>query len=294
MKDVESVFTRYEEVRPRLPHAVETGGTQEIGSLLDLIGDADAFVFDAFGVLNVGDTPIEGASERLDGLRAAGCQIRILTNAASYDRTGAVQKFKSLGMRVQPEEIITSRDATIRHLDDRRWGCIAANDDALDDVVRSAYRLTDDVRGYQQADGILFLSTADWSDRRQKLLEEALRSRARPVLIANAHLVAPRDDGFSLEPGFYGHALIDRGHDDVRFFGKPFPEVYTMIEDTLPGLPGERIVMCGDTLHTDILGATARGWTTALITRDGLFAGADTKEYCARSGIHPTVRMSRI
>ena len=31
--------------------------------------------------------------------------------------------------------------------------------------------------------------------------------------------------------------------------------------------------MCGDSLHTDILGAAAQGWKTVLVTKDGLFSG---------------------
>ena len=38
---------------------------------------------------------------------------------------------------------------------------------------------------------------------------------------------------FTLEPGHYGHLLVDKGIPDVRFFGKPFPEVYAMIEESL-------------------------------------------------------------
>ena len=294
MKDVESIFARYEAVRSRLPKAVRANSTQEIGSLLDAVNDIDAFVFDAFGVLNVGETPIEGAAERLEALRSEGCKIRILTNAASYDRAGAVQKFENLGMRVLPDEIVTSRDATIQHLSDGTWGCIAADADALSDIGGDACRLTDDPHEYDAVDGILFLSTANWNDDQQRILEQSLKTRPRPVLIANADLVAPRDDGFSLEPGYFGHALLDGGHRDVRFFGKPFPEVYSMVEATLSDIPRDRILMCGDTLHTDVLGAAARGWMTALITQDGLFAGADTSQYCERSGIHPTVRLSRI
>lgn len=40
---------------------------------MDIAHDVDAFVFDAFGVLNVGETPIPGAAARLDMLRAGVC-----------------------------------------------------------------------------------------------------------------------------------------------------------------------------------------------------------------------------
>jgi len=82
-------------------------------------------------VLNVGNTLIEGADERIQELRALGAHIRILTNAASYDHTGAVAKFKALGLAVKDEEIITSRQAAIAHLDKRNWGVIAAPEDSF-------------------------------------------------------------------------------------------------------------------------------------------------------------------
>ena len=113
-------------------------------------------------------------------------------------------------------------------------------------------------------------------------------------MIANADLAAPRESGLTLEPGFYGHQLVDRGVSDIRFFGKPFPEVYSIVEASLAGIQPERIVMCGDTLHTDILGAAARGWQTVLVTRDGIFTGLDAGPYCDRASLSPSWRLERI
>lgn len=118
----EQIFDRYEEIRPRLPQVTTQPDTVYINSLLDIADQVDAFVFDAFGVLNVGETLIPLADVRLDQLRARGCAIRILTNATSYDLSGAIAKFKQLGLRVEDDEIITSRQgqgplwAEARHL----------------------------------------------------------------------------------------------------------------------------------------------------------------------------------
>ncbi|MEB8385864.1 HAD hydrolase-like protein [Rhodobacteraceae bacterium KMM 6894] len=294
MFSTDQIFQRYQQVRARMPQAVTTAGMVDIGDLTQIADQADAFVFDAFGVLNVGETPIPGASDRLDQLRNLGCQIRILTNAASYDRAGAVAKFKRLGMQVLADEIITSRDATLNALTPGRWGVIAASGDTLSDLNVEVARLTDDASDYDAVDGFVFLSAAEWTSERQALLASSLAHHDRPVLIANADLAAPRDDGFSHEPGFFGHLLIDGGAGAVRFFGKPFAEVYDLTEATLPGIAPDRIVMCGDTLHTDIMGAAARGWRTVLVTQDGLFAGHDTESYCAQAGLFPDWRLARI
>ncbi|UXX84149.1 HAD-IIA family hydrolase [Roseovarius pelagicus] len=294
LQDTSSVFDRYEAIRDRLPVASGCGRNQAIGSLMDITDRVDVFVFDAFGVLNVGETPIPGAAERLDHLRAAGCQIRVLTNAASYDRAGAIAKFKRLGMTLHDDEIITSREAALTAAGPHHWGVIAAKGDALGDVPGTVTRLGDEVADYDAVDGVLFLSAADWNPARQAKLEAALIHRPRPVLIANADLVAPRDDGFSLEPGYFGHLIADRTQAVVSFYGKPFGDVFAMVSATLDGVTAERIAMCGDSLHTDILGARAAGWQSVLVTQDGLFAGADIAAFCARSGIHADWQLGRI
>jgi HAD superfamily hydrolase (TIGR01450 family) len=294
MDTVATIFDRYEAVRHRLPLANSPARTREISSLHDIAAQADAFVFDAYGVLNIGEAAIPGAAQRLRELREIGCQIRILSNAASYTHAGAMTKFQNLGMGVRDHEIITSRDATLAHLDDRLWGCIAAPQDNLSDISAPTRRLVDDPISYDQVEGFVFLSTEVWSLDRQALLETALLKRPRPVIIANADLVAPREHGFSLEPGYFGHQLADRGIPDVQFFGKPFPAVYEMVEASLPSLSRNRIVMCGDTLHTDILGAAARDWQTVLVEQDGLFSGQDTSAYLSQATLFPTWRLPRI
>jgi HAD superfamily hydrolase (TIGR01450 family) len=294
MLTTQSIFDRYEEVRARFPDVAPRTETLQIQSLLDIADQVDAFVFDAFGVLNVGETMIPGADRRLDQLRERGCNIRILTNAASYDRSGAIAKFKRLGLRVNDEEIITSREAARQHLGSGHWGVITADADPLTDLPNHVTRLKDSPDDYDTVDQFLFLSTADWTVARQGLLMKAMQHRPRNVLIGNADLAAPRDDGFSVEPGHFGHQIADLFPNHVQFFGKPFPEVYDLIEATLPSLTPDRIAMCGDTLHTDILGAAARGWRTVLVTKDGLFAGYDTQPFSKQARLFADWRLSRI
>ena len=294
MLTTKEIFDRYQEVRSRFPAVNAAPKTLDIDSLLDISGDVDAFIFDAFGVLNVGETLIPDADTRLDQLRERGCVIRILTNAASYDRGGAIAKFKRLGVRVKDHEIITSREAALQHIGTARWGVICADNDALIDLPESVTRLGDVAEDYDAVEKFLFLSTADWTVQKQKLLVTSMKRNPRPLLIGNADLAAPRDDGFSVEPGHFGHLIADIIPDQVQFFGKPFPEVYDLIEASLPGVKPDRIAMCGDTLHTDILGAAARGWRTVLVTQDGLFSGHDTKTFSEQSDLFADWRLARI
>ncbi len=294
MLTTQTIFDRYEAVRERLPQVVAQGETTEIQSLLDIADQVDAFVFDAFGVLNVGETLIPGADRRLNQLRERGCAIRILTNAASYDHDGAIAKFKRLGLKVEDDEIITSRQATLQNMGAGHWGVISADADDLSDLPENITRLKDTAEDYDTVDQVLFLSTTDWTSARQEMLEASLQRHPRQVLIANADLAAPRDDGFSVEPGYFGHRIADALPECVRFFGKPFPEVYDLIEASLPSVAPIRIAMCGDTLHTDVLGAAARNWRTVLVTQDGMFAGCDTQPFAEQSRLFADWRLNRI
>ena len=140
MLTTQTIFDRYQEVRARFPQVSARKKSLEIRSLLDIADQVDAFVFDAFGVLNVGETMIPGADIRLDQLRERGCAIRILTNAASYDRSGTIAKFKRLGLRLEDDEIITSREAALRNLDQGHWGVIASDTDPLSDLPDTVTR----------------------------------------------------------------------------------------------------------------------------------------------------------
>ena len=124
---------------------------------------------------------------------------------------------------------------------------------------------------------------------RQSFLRAALSERLRPVVVANPDLVAPQEYGLSIEPGYYAHELMDRFPDlDISFHGKPFPSVYDRVEALLGnGTPRNRIVMMGDTLHTDILGANMRGWGSVLVTGHGFLKGQDVEAAIRQSGIVP-------
>jgi len=294
MLTTQKVFERYEKIRPRLPQANYPRATSVITSILEISDEMDAFIFDAFGVLNLGNQLISGADYAIKELRSAGKEVRVLTNAASYDKAGAVKKFSDLGVKFKTQEIITSRDAAIQSLKPGFWGVVTAADDKLSDLSFDYIRLENDTTAYDKVDGFLFLSTSEWNSQKQLLLQHSVLKNERPVIIANADLVAPRENGFTLEPGFYGHELVDLGASKVQFFGKPYSEVYQLLTKSLSDVPGNKIVMCGDSLHTDILGAASQGWKTVLVTKDGLFSGFDTKSYSKQSGIFPNWRLDRI
>lgn len=291
LSDAPSAFARYERIRPRLPLARYPARALNLPGLGAVADRVDGFLLDAFGVLNVGETAIPGAVERMAALRARGKRLAVLTNAASYTRPQLLVKYHRLGFAFTADEVVASRDVAVARLETiapgATWAAIAAAGDTFDDIPARVLDALADPSRLDRADAILFLSTARWSTALQKRLVAALERRPRPLVIANPDLVAPREGGLTLEPGLFGHDLLDALPGvEVHWFGKPFPEAFAEgIART--GLAPDRLAMVGDTLHTDVLGGAAAGCRSVLVTDHGLFAGRDTAPFIEASGIVP-------
>jgi len=287
--DADTAFRRYEEVRGRLPSASFPATSIEAHSLADVANRWDGFVLDAFGVLNVGDTTIPGAVERMASLRAMDKRLCVLTNAATYTRQEALAKYRRFGFDFTEEEVVSSRDVAAAHLESvapgAHWGAISSGGDEFADIPARVNSLIDE-GGWDKVDAFLFLSTVRWTPALFDRLDAAMARRPRPLVVANPDLVAPREDGLSIEPGYWANVLLDRHDFPVHWYGKPFPEAFAEAARRLRLAPS-RIAMVGDTLHTDVLGGCAAGMGAVLVADHGLFAGRDVHPYIAASGIRP-------
>jgi hypothetical protein len=128
----------------------------------------------------------------------------------------------------------------------------------------------------RNAEGFLMLGASVWSPARQALFEQALKEQSPRGAGRQSGSGGTGGNGLSREPGHYAHRLANATGVEPVFFGKPFPAIFDMARSRIrPGVPDDRVLMVGDTLHTDILGGKAAGFRTALISGYGFFAGED-------------------
>lgn len=295
----EEAFLAYEAVRHRLPSPAifHDRSVRHVASLAEIADQFDVFLLDAFGVLNIGETVIPGTPERVADLKAAGKIVSVVSNAASLPVADLLQKYHRLGYEFDLSDIVTSRAAmavAMHGTNGARRGVMGPDSTALDDFDGLDWVLLgDEVGPFDEVDGFLLMGSGSWTPARQSLLESALMARPRPVLVANPDIVAPRETGFSQEPGHFAHQLADRVGVDPTFYGKPFPSVFDLALSRLGEVDKSRVVMIGDSLHTDILGAQAHGIRSALIADYGFFAGQDVHSAMQRSGIFPDFLVTR-
>lgn len=296
--DAEWGFSAYEAVRHRLPDVEFSGTSQHVKNLGGLVDTVDVFLLDAFGILNVGEEAIPGAPERVRELQAAGKTVMVVSNAAGYPKSLMMEKYGRLGFDFAPEDVLTSREVLLATVSSRpsvKYGLVASKSFGMDELEQlDCEFLEDSPDTYDQAEAFLMLGCVGWTDQRQNLLEISLRANPRPVLVGNPDIVAPRKDGLSRQLGYFAHQLADATGISPEFFGKPYGNVFEAALSRLPaGTDPARVVMVGDTLHTDILGGRNAGVKTALVTDFGSLSGMDVGGAIRRSGIVPDYIMQR-
>jgi len=290
MVDTNWAFAQYELARARLPAMPRRGAATRVPDMGALAARFDVFLLDAYGVLNFGITPVPGAPERVAALQKAGKRVMVLTNGASFPAATSLQKYRSFGYDFAPEDVISSRDimaADLARFPPMKWAAMAHEGSALDELSADISLLDDQKSSYDQAEGFLLIGAQEWTDARQVLLTRSLCNHPRPVLVGNPDIVAPYEHGLNINPGWYAHELARQTGVAPRFSGKPFGAVFEEARRRYGNVPGSRVLMVGDTLHTDILGGAAAGVQTLLIETYGMFKGHDVMPYIAQSGIVP-------
>ncbi len=294
----QEAFNAYEAVRHRLPETRTTEvNYRRVETLEDIAHEFDVFLLDAFGVLNIGDTAIPDTPDRIRTLKAAGKRVLVVSNAAGFPHATLLEKYIRLGYDFAPKDVITSRATLLSELNSQsefHWGLMATPSAGLRDLegLKLSY-LEDDPTPYKTADGFLMIGSAAWTETRQAMLETALLERPRPIMVGNPDIVAPREYGFSKEPGLFAHRLADRTGVAPQFFGKPFGNIYDLVFERLGCIDKSRVLMVGDSLHTDILGARNAGIVSALISGFGFFAGHDVEAAIKKAGIVPNFVVDR-
>ena len=250
----------------------------------------DAVLLDAWGVLNLGDSPIPRALAAVKELRGSGVPLCVLSNDAAVDKADAVAKHRRRGYDFHAEEIIAGLDLLPETLAELALeappGLIADPPAPMQALTGAMPPLGDDPATYERVPAIAFLSADTWTEHRQDLLRDSLVHRPRPLIVCNPDIASPERHMLNAEPGYYAHRIADETKEPPILCGKPVGAIYRKALERLEGIKPERVLCVGDTLHTDILGARAAG-CRAMLVEDGFCAGRDALALAAECGIWP-------
>ena len=285
------IYLRYKQIieSQGVETSVCTGGESPVPQRVrmeDLLDRYDAFCFDGYGTLyNRGSFVYEGALDWYTMLRAAGKQMRLITNAASDVDSVLAADAGKRGFAFSEAETISSgsllkdlcaelRSRSVNRRDirevyyiGRETGKHVLEDCGIKAVAPAA----------EPVEPIVAISSAKDTPETYEQAVKILKRPGAMLLVLNSDAWAPKipgDDGVTIREPVSG-ALSERLRRDSMceanggagcetfYLGKPFPAIWEKVKRSLP--EGSRVLMVGDTLGTDVLGAKVAGFDSALV-----------------------------
>ncbi|GAB0058474.1 hypothetical protein SIID45300_02823 [Candidatus Magnetaquicoccaceae bacterium FCR-1] len=284
------------EARPGLDETLRAGRMVRT-TLAELRLEFDVILLDAFGVLNLGDGVIPGAPEAVRGLFAADRQVRVVSNNASQSPARMVRKLKEMGYPFEAGHIISSGMAVGPYVAasgyrDRPYLLVGSEDSALYAPDAGAWMVNRAGSRWaiEEAEYLLFCSNRDYHGGQQEIDAKALLAvKNVPLLLANPDLVTPKPDGrLEAVAGFAAMDLVEAYDLVIEGIGKPFAPIFELVRAQFPDVAPERILMVGDTLDTDVLGAAAMGFASCLALSGACAGWGEALErLCDARGIRP-------
>lgn len=290
--DFNDAWRTYLGAATRLPPPPPPVRPRIVAGLLEVLdaGGHDLVVFDAYGVLHDGGAAFPAALRAFAEVRRRRIPLCVVTNDVTHGPDQTVEGLNRRGFDLRPEEIVSGRSllpAILREYGDGEgFGVIGSHPGEVLARFPAMRALPPDPAAYDAVDGFLFVDTNAWDERFPGLLENSLVRRPRPLIVCNPDVGCPYRGRISAEPGYFAHRVAERTGLQPVFLGKPFPAVYERVKRRFPDIPPARMVMVGDSPHTDVLGARGAGMD-CLLVGCGFLAGEDIAARCDESGLWP-------
>jgi 4-nitrophenyl phosphatase len=268
-------------------------------TVAQLIDRYDVFFLDAYGVLVDAEGALPGASEFIRRIRSAGKDYLILSNDASRLPTTAQRRYAGFGVDLDLERILTSGLLLVDHFAERRLHghrCIVLGTEDSRTYVREAGGVPvdfDDPRAQviviADDDDYPFLPTLNAVAT--VILHRLEKGLATHYVMPNPDLIYPCPGGAvgvcsgAIAALFEAVARVRDPSGSVCFIplGKPHRPMFDAALRRFPHCDRSRMVMVGDQLGTDILGANRAGLDSVLIQ-----TGISRPGEIGASGARPT------
>lgn len=231
--------------------------------------DYRGVVVDLDGTVYEGKTLIPGVSDAIETLRERGASLLFLTNNPTLTRESYVERLDAMGVRIEPEELLSAGTVTTRylvanHATDTVF--VIGSSGLCEQFEHADIEMTDDpdaadvvVTSYDHSFGYEDLADGLW----------ALDS-AEAFVATDPDVVYPNDNGRPLPgSGAITNAIAGvAGRNPDVVLGKPASETVDVVLETLDHHPDDYLIV-GDKLDTDITFGERAGMTTALV-RSGI------------------------
>ncbi len=227
-------------------------------------------VLDMDGVLWHGDKTLPGFGELFETLRQLNLPFVLATNNATKTVAQYTEKLARFGVQVSPEHILTSPGAAANHLQEHftaGTNVYVVGEAALHETVSAAGFTVlgpDEIRSGQTAPVVVGGLTTERLSYDLLAMASLLVRQGAAFVATNYDLTYPAEIGQLPGAGAVLSVIASATGVEPTVVGKPHAGMFQAAVKRL-GVQPEEILMVGDRLETDIFGAQAAGFKTALL-----------------------------
>ena len=103
---VDKIINFYESQRNIMPNNLNLGLMKKASNLLEISDNFDVFIFDSYGVLNIGNKLNPNVRWVLNKLKLKGKLIFALTNGATYPTRQKFENFRNWGLPFNQDQVV--------------------------------------------------------------------------------------------------------------------------------------------------------------------------------------------
>ncbi|QJD88229.1 HAD-IIA family hydrolase [Cohnella herbarum] len=226
--------------------------------------DFDGYFFDLDGTILLGDALLPGVSETLVALRDRGKKILFLSNTTTRTRGECQLRLQRLGLECHLEEVVTAAYAAAVYLREEKPETrvfVVGEPAMIRELDEQGIRHTEDPL---EATHVLVGMDMHFDYGKLHQAMKAVRNGA-VMIAANPDPCCPVDGDLIPDTWAMVKAIeAASGTQPMAVIGKPSKHFGVQALES-GGLPGERCLMIGDRLETDILFGSVNGLGTALV-----------------------------
>jgi glycerol-1-phosphatase len=223
-------------------------------STTPLVEAHDLVMFDLDGVVYVGGEAIDGVADAIDRVRGSGRHVAFVTNNASRTPDHVAAKLTDVGVAAEPGDVVTSAQAAARLLAEEHGEgarVLLLGGEGLRVALLEAGLVP-----VEDPDGVVALASGYGPDVRWRDIMRAstLVRDGLPYVASNADLTIPTAYGLAPGHGVLVRTITGFAGVEATVAGKP---ERPLMQETVLRVGGDRPLMIGDRLDTDIEGAHA-------------------------------------
>lgn len=229
----------------------------------DLADGYDLVMLDLDGVVYVGREPLPHAVTAIEALGQRGVRCAFVTNNASRPPAAVGRHLRDLGVPAHDDDVVTSAQAAAHLLGDRlepgATVFVIGGEGLEQALVQRGLRVTRDTADDPQAVVSGYHPEVRWGT----VIEGAILVRqGLPWVATNTDMTVPTPRGPGPGNGVLVGAVARFAEVEPTVAGKPEPP---LLRETVERCGGDRPLMVGDRLDTDIHGAHRVGCDSLLV-----------------------------